>query len=150
MRKILIVSALTIASSISTAALGGESLSNSTQQDLLAAMKNEAFSSLKYKMLSEQARKSGNLPLAGVLEHMATDEHEKLFKEHAKLYGLVKIDKESIVNAKSAEYAESIQTYEDMAKRAHAAGDANAAKHFSDSAQDEVDHRDALKWASKK
>ena len=57
MRKILIVSGLTIATSISTAALGGESLSNSTQQDRLAAMKNEAFSSLKYKMLSEQARR---------------------------------------------------------------------------------------------
>ena len=113
-------------------------------------MKNEAFSALKYKLLAEQARKTGNLPLAGILEHFATDEHEKHFKEHAKLYGLVKIDHVSLVNAKSAEYAESIKTYEDMAKRADTAGDANAAKHFSNSARDEVDHRDALKWASKK
>ena len=35
-------------------------------------------------------------------------------------------------------------------KRAETAGDASVAKHFSDLARDEVDHRDALKWALSK
>ena len=145
MRKILIISALTIASSISTAALCGETLSSSTRQDLLAAMKNEAFSYLKYKLFAEQARKNGNETLAGVLEHTTADEYEKHFKEHAKLYGLVKSDHENLVNAMSAEFVESTQMYQDMAKKAEAAGDATVAKHFSELARDEIDRRDAFK-----
>ena len=150
MRKVLIVPVLAIASAISTAMLAVEPLSNSTRQDLLAAMKNDAFAYLKYKKLAGQARKTGNQTLAGILEHIATDEHEKHFEEHAKLYGLLKIDPENVVNAKSAELVESIQMYQDMAKRAETAGDASVAKHFSDLARDEVDHRDALKWALSK
>jgi rubrerythrin len=145
LRRILIVPVLTIVSSISTAALCGETLSSSTRQDLLAAMKNEAFSYLKYTMFAEQARKNGNPTLAGILEHTAQDEYEKHFKEHAKLYGLVKSDHENLVNAMSAEFVESTQMYQDMAKRAEAAGDASAAKHFTDLARDEIDHRDAFK-----
>lgn len=145
MRKILILPVLAIASSISTAALCGETLSNSTRQDLLVAMKSEAFAYLKYTLFAEQARKNGNETLAGVLEHTAADEYEKHFKEHAKLYGLSKSDHENLVNAMSAEFVESTQMYQDMAKRAEAAGDANVAKHCSELARDEVDHRDAFK-----
>ena len=150
MRKALIIPVLTIACSISTAALCGETLSNSTRQDLLSAMKNEAFAYLKYQLFAEQAHKNGNETLAGILEHTAADEYEKHFKEHAKLYGLLKSDHENLVNAMSAEFVESTQMYQDMAKRAEAAGDAAAAKHFSDLARDEIDHRDAFKEALSK
>jgi len=108
-------------------------------------MKSEAFAYLKYTLFAEQARKNGNETLAGVLEHTAADEYEKHFKEHAKLYGLSKSDHENLVNAMSAEFVESTQMYQDMAKRAEAAGDANVAKHCSELARDEVDHRDAFK-----
>ena len=145
MRKSLIVPILAVASSISAAAFAGETLSNSTRQDLLTAMKSEALAYLKYTMFAEQARKNGNETLAGVLEHTAADEYEKHFKEHAKLYGLLKSDHENLVNAMSAEFVESTQMYQEMAKRAEAAGDVNAAKHFSDLARDEIDHRDAFK-----
>jgi rubrerythrin len=128
LRKILIVSALTIVSSISTAALGGETLSNSSRQDLLDAMKNDAFAYLKYRMLSGQVRKNGNQPLAGILEHIATDEHEKHFKEHAKLCGLLKIDPENVVHAKSAKIVESIQMYQDMARAECAKSESVAAQ----------------------
>jgi len=150
LRKILIVPVLTLVSSISTAALCGETLSNSTRQDLLAAMKNEAFSYVKYTIYAEQARKNGNETLAGVLEHTAADEYEKHFKEHARLYGLLKSDHENLVNAMSTEFVESTQMYQDMAKRAEAAGDASVAKHFADLARDELDHRDAFKGALSK
>lgn len=88
-------------------------------------------------MFAEQARKNGNETLGGILEHTAEDEYEKHFKEHSKLYGLLKSDHENLVNAMSAEFVESTQMYQDMAKRAEAAGDADVARHFSDLARDE-------------
>ena len=108
---------------------------------------SEAFAYLKYTLFAEQARKNGNETLAGILDHVAADEFEKHFKEHAKLYGLVKGDHENLVNAMSAEFTEATQLYGDMAKRAEAAGDAAAAKHFNELARDELDHRDIFKAA---
>ena len=147
MRKTLIIPVVALATSLTAAALGEETLSNSTRQDLLAAMKSEAFAYMKYTMFAEQARKNGNETLASILEHTAADELEKHFKAHAKLYGLLKTDHENLVNAMSAEFVESNQMYLQMATRAEAAGDVVAAKHFSDLAHDEIDHRDAFKGA---
>ena len=147
MRKILIIPAIAAAAAICTVAIGGETMSNSTRQDLLTAMKNEGFAHLKYTLFAEQARKNGNEVLAGILEHTAEDEFEKHFKTHAKLYGLVKGDYENLLNAMSAEFVESTQMYQEMAKRAEAAGDAEAAKHFADFARDEMEHRDMFKGA---
>jgi rubrerythrin len=128
MRKTLMMSAIAAVAAISTVALGGESISNATRQDLLTAMKNEGFAHLKYTLFAEQARKNGNDVLAGILEHTAEDEFEKHFKTHAKLYGLLKSDYENLLNAMSAEFVESTQMYQEMAKRAEAAGDKEAAR----------------------
>lgn len=147
MRKTLMISAIAVAAAFSTVAMGGETLSNSTRQDLLTAMKSEGFAHLKYTLFAEQARKNGNEVLAGILEHAAEDEFEKHFKAHAKLYGLVKSDHLNLVNAMSAEFVEATQMYQEMAKRAEAAGDAEAAKHFAELAKDEIDHRDMFKAA---
>jgi hypothetical protein len=68
------------------------------------------------------------------LEHTTADEYEKHFKEHAKLYGLVKSDHENLVNAMSAEFVES-----------RGSGRRHRAKHFSELARDEIDRRDAFK-----
>ncbi len=145
MRKTLIFSAIAVAAAISASALGGETISNSTRQDLLAAMKNEGFAHLKYTLFAEQARQNGNEELASILEHAAEDEFEKHFKAHAKLYGLVKSDHLNLVNAMSAEFVEATQMYQEMAKRAEAAGDADVANHFAELAQDEMNHRDMFK-----
>ncbi|HWJ17743.1 MAG TPA: ferritin family protein [Geobacterales bacterium] len=147
MRKILIISAIAAGAAICTVAIGGETLSNSTRQDLLTAMKSEGLAHLKYTLFAEQARKNGNEVLAGIFEHTADDEFEKHFKTHAKLYGLLKSDYENLLNAMSAEFVESTQMYQEMAKRAEAAGDADAAKHFADFARDELEHRDIFKAA---
>ncbi len=145
--RTLITPVIAIVAIISTAAFSGETVSNSTRQDLVAAMKSEAFAYLKYTMYAEQARKNGNETLAGILDHVATDEFEKHFKEHAKLYGLIKSDHENLVNAMSAEFTEATQMYQEMAKRAESAGDTATAKHFSDLARDELEHRDIFKAA---
>lgn len=147
MRKALIISAIAAAAAICTVAIGGETMSNSTRQDLLTAMKNEGFAHLKYTLFAEQARKNGNDVLAGILEHTAEDEFEKHFKTHAKLYGLLKSDYENLLNAMSAEFVKSTQMYQEMSKRAEAAGDAEAAKHFAEFARDELEHRDIFKAA---
>jgi len=57
MRRTLIISAIAAAATISTVALSGEPMANSTRQDILAAMKSEAFAYLKYTLFAEQARK---------------------------------------------------------------------------------------------
>ncbi len=147
MRKFLIIPTIAAAALFSTVALSGETMPNSTRQDLLNAMKNEAFAYLKYTMFAEQARKNGNEVLAGILEHTAEDEFEKHFKAHAKLYGLLKGDYENLINAMSAEFVEATQMYQEMAKRAEAAGDKEAVKHFGEFARDEIEHRDIFKGA---
>ena len=147
MRKHLIISAVTIAAAISTVALSGETISNATRQDMLAAMKGEAFAYLKYTLYAEQARKNGNEALAGLFEQTAADEFDKHFKEQAKYMGLVKSDHMNLVDAMSGEYVESTQTYLDMAKRAEAAGNAEAAQLFTKTARNDADHREAFKAA---
>ncbi len=147
LRKILITPAIAMAALISTVALSGETVSNSTRQDLLAAMKNEAYAYVKYTLFAEQARKNGNNTLAGILEHVANDELERHFKEHAKLFGLIKSDHENLVNAMSTEFTEATQMYQEMAKRAETAGDAASAKHFAELSRNEIEHRDILKAA---
>jgi rubrerythrin len=132
---------------ISAVALGGETVSNATRQDMLTAMKAEAFAYAKYKLYSEQARKNGNEALAALFERTAADEFDKHFKEQAKYIGLVKSDHMNLVDAMSGEYVEYTQMYLDMAKRAEAAGDASSARYFTEIAADESNHRDAFKAA---
>ncbi len=145
MRRIFITSAIAAAALLSTVARSGETISNATRQDLLTAMKSEGFAHLKYTLFAEQARQNGNEVLAGILEHTAEDEFQKHFKAHAKLYGLIKSDYENLINAMSAEFVEATQMYQEMAKRAEAAGDRKAAEHFTEVGRDEADHRDAYK-----
>jgi rubrerythrin len=144
-RKSLVISVLAIAASISTASMSAETMAGSTKQDLLAAMKDEAFSHLRYKLFAEQARKNGNAALADLFEKIAAAEFEKHFKEQAQIFGLVKSDKENLTAAISDEYLETMKTYADMAKRAEGAGDSAIAQHFATAATDEGEHHKAFK-----
>ena len=144
-RKGLVISVLAITVAISTASIGAENISVSTKQDLLAAMKDEAFSHLRYKLFAEQARKNGNAALADLFEKIAAAEFEKHFKEQAQILGLVKSDKENLTAAISDEYLETVKMYADMAKRAEAAGDSAIAQHFATAATDEGEHHKAFK-----
>jgi rubrerythrin len=144
-RKGLVISVLAMAAAISTASIGAENISVSTKQDLLAAMKDEAFSHLRYKLFAGQARKNGNAALADLFEKIAAAEFEKHFKEQAQILGLVKSDKENLTAAISDEYLETVKMYADMAKRAEAAGDSAIAQHFATAAADEGEHQKAFK-----
>ena len=120
-------------------------MSGPTRQDLLVAMKDEAFSHLRYKLFAEQARKNGNAPLADLFDKIAGAELDKHFREQAQMAGLVKSDKENLAAAISDEYLETMKMYTDMAKRAEAAGDGAIAQHFSTAATDEGEHHKAFK-----
>ena len=74
MRKIQVISVLALAAVISTAAISAETMSSGTRKDLMTAMKDEAFSHLRYKLFAEQARKNGNSALAQLFEKVAEDE----------------------------------------------------------------------------
>lgn len=147
MRKLLVVPALalTMATAVSTFALSGETAAKSTRQDLLDAMKGEAFAYLKYTMYAEQARKNGKPELAALFERTAAVEYDEHFKEHAEYFGLMKSDADNVRDAIAGEDYETTKMYPDMAKRAKAAGDERAAEHFSEVGRDETDHRDAYK-----
>lgn len=145
MRKSLVISVLAITAAISTASIGAGVKSGPTKQDLLAAMKDEAFSHLRYKLFAAQARENGNAVLADSFEKVAAAEFDKHFKEQAEIFGLVKSDKENLTAAISDEYLETMKMYADMAKRAEASGDSAAARHFASAAADEGEHHKAFK-----
>ena len=144
-RKGLVISVLAMAAVLSTASIGGELISISTKQDLLTAMKDEAFSHLRYKLFAEQARGNGNAVLADLFDKIAAAELDKHFKVQAQIFGLVKSDKENLSSAISDEYLETMKMYAGMAKRADAAGDNAIAQHFATAATDEGEHHKAFK-----
>ncbi len=145
MRKIQVISVLALAAVISTAAISAETMSSGTRKDLMTAMKDEAFSHLRYKLFAEQARKNGNSALAQLFEKVAEDELSKHFKGQAQLLGVVKTDTENLATAISDEYLETMKMYVDMAKRAEEAGDAKIAQHFKAIAADEAEHQRLFK-----
>jgi rubrerythrin len=145
MRRILIVPILAIAAVVSAAATSGETQSGDTRKDLLYAMKDEAFSYLKYRMYAAKARENGNVALAELFERTADDEFQKHFTVQASDFGLVKSDKENLTSAISEEYLETAKMYLEMAKRAAAAGESTLAQHFTTAAADESGHHRAFK-----
>jgi rubrerythrin len=145
LRKILGLPVIAAVAAISTAAISGETVSKGTRADLLAAMKDEAFSHLRYKIFAEQARKNGNTKLAALFEKIADDELNKHFRAQAEILGVAKSDKENLAAAISDEYLEAARTYSEMAKKAEEAGDAKAAQHFAAAAADEEEHRQAFR-----
>ena len=144
-RKILGLPVFAVVTAMSTAAMSGETVSRGTRADLLAAMKDEAFSHLRYKIFAEQARKNGNTKLAALFEKIAEDELNKHFRAQAEILGVAKSDKENLTAAISDEYLEAARMYSEMAKRAEEAGDGKAAQHFTAAAADEAEHRNAFR-----
>ena len=96
--------AIAMAICTSTSALGEQiKLAESTRQDLMNAMDDEAFDYMKFTLYAEQAKKNGNTRAAAAFERIAADERDKHFKVHAEYFGLVRSDAE---NLKDIAYAE--------------------------------------------
>ena len=145
MRRVLVIPILAVTVLVSTSALSGERLTKHTRRDLLYAMKDEAFTYLKYKMFAEQAREKGKPVLADLFEQIAETEFQRHFKAEAHDFGLVKSANENLTNAVSDEYLESVKMYREMAKRAAKAGDRTVSERFAALASDEAEHHKAFK-----
>jgi len=115
-------------------------LSPRSRQNLLDAMKGEAFAYAKYKLFAIHARKAGNLDLAELFDHTADQEFFEHFKEEADLLNLVGNDEQDLNHAIAGESFEVNSMYKDYAKQAAEDGDDAVAVRFDEIRHDEAAH----------
>ncbi len=125
----------------------GAKLQPSTQKDLLAAMKGEAFAYAKYTVFADEARAHGHPNVAALFERTAKTELTAHFATHALQYGLVRDTAANLRNAIDGENYESTSMYPHMATRARSVGDSGVAAIFTAVGKDEAVHRDRFKAA---
>ncbi len=118
-----------------------------TQDNLLQAMRGEAFAFVKYELFADQARQNGREELAALFENTAQVERLEHFAELAELAGLVGNDYDNLCNAVHDESYEAESMYREFAAQAAAPGDNHAAARFAEIGRDEMQHRDAFKAA---
>lgn len=111
-----------------------------SRQNLLDAMKGEAFAYAKYKLFASQARKAGNLDLAELFDNTADQEFFEHFKEEADLLGLVGNDEQDLNHAIAGESFEVNSMYKDYAQQALEDGNDAVAKRFDEIRHDEAAH----------
>jgi rubrerythrin len=118
------------------------------QDDLDKALRGEAYAYAKYMLYAERARASGNADLAILFENTAATERLEHFRELAELAGLtVRSDAENLHDAIAGETFETSTMYPEMAARARAVGDHQAASRFAELGSDENSHRSAYSAA---
>jgi rubrerythrin len=128
-----------------TLAVPGDVVMNAqTRENLLAAMRGEAFAFAKYMLFAEHARKSGRADLADLFQRTANIERFEHFAEEAELLGLVGTDAENLRDAIAGESYEVETMYRQFAEQAAAHGDREAAERFAEVREDEMQHRDAF------
>ena len=140
----VIILALATLSIGATHAQSRKKLNQQTMQNLSTAMHGEALAYAKYMAFAEQARKSGNIELADLLEKTAKTERFEHFAEEAKLAGLIGSDSDNLRDAIKGESYETEKMYREFAQQAEQAGDHEAAQRFEEIRQDEAKHRDAF------
>jgi len=125
-------------------------LNQQTVANLSTAMHGESFAYLKYLAFADQARKSGNLKLATLMEQTAKTERLEHFAAEAKLASMVGSDTDNLKDAIKGENYETTTMYREFAEQAEKAGDHAVAVRFEEIRQDEMKHRDAFKAALSK
>ncbi len=118
-----------------------------TKTDLDEALHGEALANAKYTQFGKHASAQGNKALADLFQGTADVERKEHFAEMAKLAGLVGTTRQNLDKAIAGERYESTTMYPDMAKRARAAGDTEAARLFAHNASDEAGHARAFEQA---
>jgi rubrerythrin len=115
-----------------------------TRENLLTAMRGEAFAYVKYLLFAEHARKTGNKKLADLFERIADVERFEHFAEEAHLLGLIGGDAENLEDAIKGESYEIETMYLEFAHEAKLVGDTAAAARFQEIRNDEIGHRAAF------
>ena len=118
-----------------------------TREDLMSAMRGEAFAYASYMLFAEAARRNGRAEIAALFEATARTELLEHFAQQATLVGLVGGDAENLRRAIEGESHEIEVMYPSYAEHARAAGDAAAADRLEEIRRDELDHLEAFREA---
>lgn len=120
---------------------------DTTRQNLLTAMRGEAFAFAKYQLYAQRARQQGQSALAELFEVTAGKERLEHFAEEAELLGLAGADEDNLRDAIAGEAYEVETMYRQFAEQAEAVGDTAAAERFREIREDEAAHRTAFEAA---
>ncbi|HET7516922.1 MAG TPA: ferritin family protein [Actinomycetes bacterium] len=113
-----------------------------TRENLLRAMRREAFAFATYLLYATQARKHGRPQIAELFERVAREEYFGHFVEQALEVGVIGMEAENLHLAIEEEAFEAEVMYRDFQTQAEAVGDLAAAERFSRLREDERRNRD--------
>jgi rubrerythrin len=113
-----------------------------TRENLLSAMRREAFAFASYLLYATQARKHGRPQLAELFQQVAEDEYFGHFTEQALELGLIGMEAENLHLAIEEEAFEAEVLYRDFQAQAESVGDDDAAERFRRLREDERRNRD--------
>ena len=113
-----------------------------TRENLLRAMRREAYAFAMYLLYATQARKHGRPEIAQLFEQVATEEYFGHFVEQALEVGVIGMEAENLHLAIEEEAFEAEVMYRDFQAQAEAVGDHAAAQRFRRLREDERRNRD--------
>jgi rubrerythrin len=119
-----------------------QALHPETRQNLLRAMRREAFAFATYLLYATQARKHGRPQVAEVFETVAKEEYFGHFVEQALDVGLIGMEAENLHQAIEEEAYEAEVMYREFQAQAEAVGDHETAERFRRLREDERRNRD--------
>jgi rubrerythrin len=113
-----------------------------TRENLLRAMRREAYAFAMYLLYAAQARRHGRPQLAELFEQVANQEYFGHFVEQALDAGVIGMEAENLHLAIEEEAFEAEVMYRDFQAQAQAVGDDAAAERFQRLREDERRNRD--------
>jgi rubrerythrin len=119
-------------------------LGRATMNDVLEALRGEAYAYARYRLYAAAVRSRGNERLAELFEQTAQVELDEHFAELAALAGLGERDEDCLRDALLGEAEEADTIYPEYAERAARNGDGAAAERFAELAADEAEHHAAF------
>jgi rubrerythrin len=113
-----------------------------TRENLLRAMRREAYAFAMYLLYATQARKHGRPQVAELFEQVATEEYLGHLAEQALEAGVIGMEAENLHLAIEELAFEAEVMYRDVRAQAEAVGDQEAAERFWRLREDERANRD--------
>ncbi len=118
-----------------------------THENVVAALRREAFAHARYLLFAAAARKRGDVRLASMFEGIAAVEFQEHFTELAELADLVGTDADNLRASIRDENFEVEWKYPQFADQARAAGEVAVSERFAEMAEDEREHEKTLEGA---
>lgn len=122
-----------------------QTIPEQNRENMLTALRGEAFAFVVYSLYAEKARQEGHDEIAAVFESVAQQERSEHFAEIAELYGLVGTTEVNLQAAIRGETTETDHMYPAFAAAARAVGASDVAVRFDEIARDERKHAEKFK-----